>query len=536
MSKNLSSPLIKWWAPLKFTTFRMLWIVWLTANICMWMNDVAASWLMTSLSTSAAMIALVQTASNLPVFLLGLPSGALADILDRKKYFLFTQIWVAVNASILFITAAFELLNPGLLLVLTFLNGVGLAMRWPVFAAIVPQLIPKDHLSPALALNGIALNISRIVGPIVAGLVISTLGIAEVFALNVVFSIMAAVIVYRWKFQAEVSTLPGERFIGAMRVGWQFIGQSKRIKTVLLRVFIFFMQTSAVLALLPLIAKDHFHGDAQTFTLLLSCIGFGAVLAASQLPRLRARWNRTQLANVGSMIQAVASIGVVLSPEIWVAIPLLIISGMAWICAANSLTVSVQLCLPNWVKARGMSFYQVSLMGGSALGAAVWGYVTELTDIDIGVISGNIFGLFCLALIYKQKIEGASEEDLTPVCPIEHPGASHQIDHHEGPVMISIHYQIKEHNRDQFKIVMAKSRKLRLMQGALSWSLFEDHQNRELFIEYFMFDTWADYLRRFDRFTIQDLKMQEARHSLHAGDTPPKIVREIASKLKVTSK
>ena len=168
MSKNLSSPLIKWWAPLKFTTFRMLWIVWLTANICMWMNDVAASWLMTSLSTSAAMIALVQTASNLPVFLLGLPSGALADILDRKKYFLFTQIWVAVNASVLFITAAFELLNPGLLLVLTFLNGVGLAMRWPVFAAIVPQLIPKDHLSPALALNGIALNISRIVGPIVA--------------------------------------------------------------------------------------------------------------------------------------------------------------------------------------------------------------------------------------------------------------------------------------------------------------------------------------------------------------------------------
>ncbi|TXI12409.1 MAG: MFS transporter [Polynucleobacter sp.] len=529
---NPAQELIKWWAPLKFTTFRMLWIVWLTANTCMWMNDVAASWLMTSLTTSATMIALVQTASNLPVFLLGLPSGALADIFDRRKYFLFTQIWVAVNACVLFITVAFDLLNPSSLLLLTFLNGVGLAMRWPVFAAIVPQLIPKDHLSPALALNGIAMNTSRIIGPILAGAVIAYAGIAEVFALNVIFSIMAAVIIYRWQFQAEVSTLPGERFIGAMRVGWQYIGQSKRIKTVLLRVFFFFMQSSALLALLPLIAKDHFGGDAQTFTLLLACLGFGAVLAASQLPRIRSGWNRTQLANAGSITQAISSIGVIFCPEVWMALPLLIISGMAWICVANSLTISVQLCLPNWVKARGMSFYQVSLMGGSALGAALWGKVTELSTIEAGVISGNLVGLLLLAFIFHKKIEGTIEEDLTPVCPIEHPDTSQQVDMAAGPVMISIHYQIKPENQEEFRSIMTESRKLRLMQGALTWSLFEDHQDSEAFVEYFVFDTWADYLRRFDRFTIQDLKMQEARHALHAGDGPPKIVREIASKLK----
>lgn len=531
---NQHLPLIQWWAPLKFRTFRMLWIVWLTSNTCMWMNDVAASWLMTSLTTSVTMIALVQTASNLPVFLLGLPSGALADIFNRKKYFLFTQIWVAINSCILFISVAFELLNPTTLLIFTFLNGVGLAMRWPVFAAIVPQLIPKDHLSPALALNGIAMNVSRITGPIIAGLVIAYLGIAEVFALNVIFSIMAAIIVYQWKFEAEVSTLPGERFIGAMRVGWQFIGQSKRIKTVLLRVFFFFMQSSALLALLPLIAKNHFSGDAQTFTLLLACLGFGAVTAASQLPRIRSRWNRTQLANAGSLVQAITSIGVILSPELWTAIPLLIISGMAWICVANSLTISVQLSLPNWVKARGMSFYQVSLMGGSALGAALWGKVSDLTNIDVGVICGNIVGLLLLALIYKKEIEGDLEEDLTPVCPIEHPDSSHHIDMNEGPVMISIHYKIKQENREAFKLVMTKSKKSRLMQGALSWSLFENYQNPQAFVEYYIFDTWADYLRRFDRFTIQDLNMQEERHALHEGDSPPKIIREIATKLKLS--
>jgi hypothetical protein len=179
-----------------------------------------------------------------------------------------------------------------------------------------------------------------------------------------------------------------------------------------------------------------------------------------------------------------------------------------------------------------MSFYQVSLMGGSALGAALWGKVTELSTIEAGVISGSVVGLLLLAFIFQKKIEGSDEEDLTPVCPIEHPDTSQQVDMAAGPVMISIHYQIKEENQEAFRSIMTKSRQLRLMQGALSWSLFENHQDSEVFVEYFVFDTWADYLRRFDRFTIQDLKMQEARHALHAGDGPPKIVREIASRLK----
>lgn len=519
-----------WWAPLKIKVFRMLWVVWLTANICMWMNDVAASWMMTSLTTSPTWVALVQTASNIPVFLLGLPSGALADILNRKRYFVATQIWVAINAALLCFLSFFNLLNAPLLLFLTFINGIGLAMRWPVFSAIVPDLVTKDHLPAALALNGIAMNASRIIGPLVAGALIASAGSQYVFALNMALSLVSTFIILQWKYQAHVSTLPGERFIGAMRVGVQYVRESKRMRAVLIRVFLFFMQSSALLALLPVIAKDHFQGDAGTFTLMLSSLGLGAIIAASQLPWLRSRWDRTQLANSGSILQALCSVGVILAPNIWIAAPLIVFSGMAWINVANSLSISAQFALPSWVRARGMSLYQMGLMGGSAIGAAIWGKLASLTDVTTSVICGAIFGLVVIIFVRKLRLEG-EEEDLTPVCPIEHPSPSRPIDPSEGPVMISIEYQIDRSQLEGFKKVMQTARSSRLRQGALSWSLFEDAESPGKMIEYFVFETWADYLRRFDRFTTNDLHMQEKRHAFHIGESTPKVTRRVASTL-----
>ena len=211
-----------WLAPLRHRVFRTLWLTWLTSSICMWMNDVAAAWTMTSLTTSATLIALVQTASSLPVLLLGVPSGALADIINRKHYFVFAQIWLATNATALMLTLVFGVLNPYLLLFLTFTNGIGLAMRWPIFAAIVPDIVPRESLSSALALNAIAMNTSRIVGPLTAGAIIALAGSTYVFALNMILCVVTSVVVMRWKYQSYVSTLPGERFVGAMRVGMQY--------------------------------------------------------------------------------------------------------------------------------------------------------------------------------------------------------------------------------------------------------------------------------------------------------------------------
>ncbi len=522
-----------WLAPLKqFPVFRALWSTWLVANICMYTNDVAAAWMMTSLTTSATLIALIQTASNLPVLLLGVPSGALADILNRKHFLVFTQLWLAANATLLFVSSTLGLLDPVFLLILTFINGVGLAMRWPVYAAIIPEIIPRDSLHLALGLNSIAMNASRILGPLIAGLIIASIGTEFVFALNMVLSLGMTWIVIRWKNQNYVSTLPGERFFGAMRLGAQYIRQSKPMRSILLRSFLFYMQSSSLLALLPVIAKDHFQGNANTFTLLLSCLGFGAILVGTQLQYLRAHWNPNQLTTYGIIFLSISSVGVVLAPNLWYAAPAIIVSGMSWFCVGNTLSTASQLSLPNWIRARGMSFYQMSLMGGSAIGAFIWGKVTSSTDVTTSIGISAIFGLIALVLIRKHPVNGHEVEDLTPVCPIERPHPSRDIDPNEGPVMISMEYHINKGHVEQFKKLMAKTRRSRLKQGALSWSLFEDAEHAGKFLEYFVFETWADYLRRFDRFTADDLAMQEERHRFHIDSSPPKVTRRIASSIK----
>jgi len=518
-----------WLSPLRFGPFRALWFTWLIANICMWMNDVAAAWTMTSLTTSTTLIALVQTAASLPVLLLGVPSGALADIVNRKHYFVFTQIWLVVNATALMLFLAIGTLGPYTLLFLTFTNGIGLAMRWPIFAAVVPDLVPKDSLQPALTLSAIAMNTSRIVGPLVAGAIIAVAGSEYVFALNMVLSLLTTVIVMRWQYQNYVPTLPGERFIGAMRVGMQHVWQSNRMRIILARAFLFFFQTTSIIALLPVIAKDHFEGGAHTFTLLLSCLGIGAIIAGTQLPRIRKNTKSSDLINYGVVILCIACSGVVLAPNLWLASPLMMICGMAWICVANSLTMAAQLTLPSWVRARGMSIYQMSLMGGSALGAAAWGKLASEINVTNSIIASSLFGLISLFLIRNYLIDKHAVEDLTPVCPLERPYHTKEIDLRAGPVMISIEYIINKNHSEEFKKIMSRTRQSRLRQGALSWSLFEDVEHVGKYVESFVFETWADHLRRFDRFTAEDLAMQEERHRHHINEHPPKVTRRIAS-------
>jgi MFS family permease len=521
----------QWWAPLKIRVFALIWTTWLTSNVCMWMNDVAAAWMMTNLTSSPTLIALVQTASNIPVFLLGLPSGAFADILNRKKYFIATQIWIATNAAILCLMTFTHSLNATSLLFLTFTNGIGLAMRWPVFSAVVPDLVDRNQLSSALALSGMAMNVSRIIGPLVAGILIASAGAEYVFALNMILSLGCTVIIWQWKYKAEISQLPGERFLGAIRVGIQFARASTRLRAVLVRIFLFFVQCSALMALLPVIARDHFNGDAKTFTLLLSCLGFGAVLSASQLPKLRRRFSRDQIIPVAQIIQALTSVGVVLAPSLWIACLMTAISGSTWILIANSISISAQLALPSWVRARGMSMFQMSLMGGSAIGAAIWGKLATHTNVTFSVCCAAVFGIISVFLTKHMKLEGGPEEDLTPVCPIEHPVLDRNIDLQAGPVMISIEYKVNTYRLPEFKDLMQQSRKSRLRQGAISWSLFEDAEKEGMIVENFVFETWADYLRRFDRFTINDLNLQERRYALHTGENPPLIVRRVASTL-----
>ena len=515
------------WEPLKLPVFRMLWCTWLVANICMWMNDVAAAWLMTSMTTSPIWVALVQTASTLPVFLLGLPSGALADILDRRRYFVMTQFWVAGVATLLCITVIAGVMTPPLLLALTFANGVGLAMRWPVFAAIVPELVPRPQLPSALALNGIAMNASRIIGPLVAGALIASAGTAYVFVLNAVLSVITGLVIMRWRRTHVPSPLGRERLSSAMRVGLQFVRQSSRLRAVLLQVSLFFLHSTALLALLPLVARNLHGGDAGTFTLLLAAMGAGAIVAATYLPRLRQMMPRDALVLRATLLQSVSTAVIAFAPNTYVAVAAMLLNGMAWITCANSLSASAQLALPDWVRARGMSMYQMAIMGASALGAALWGQVATLSSVNTALLVAALSGTIAMLLAQRLVLDLSIEEDLTPSREFKVPVAAAPPG--LGHVVITIEYMIDPARAEEFGVLMQESRRSRLRQGALEWSLLRDISKPGHYIEQIIDESWTEHLRRFDRVTTSDVTLRERKLAFHLGEEPPVVSRWVTT-------
>jgi MFS family permease len=468
-------------------------------------------------------VALVQSASTLPVFLLGLPSGALADILDRRRYFMITQFWVAANSVVLCAAVLLGWMSAPLLLVLTFINGVGLAMRWPVFAAIIPEVVPRPQLPAALALNGVAMNGSRIIGPLTAGAIIASAGSAWVFVLNAVLSLAAAFIIMRWRREQKESPLGRERLGSAMRVGLQFVRQSRRLRAILLRIGLFFLHSTALLALLPLVARALPGGAAGTFTVLLAAMGAGAILSALSMPRIRALMPREQLIGFATALQATAAVGVAFAPNIYVAVPAMFISGMAWISVANSLTVAAQMALPDWVRARGMSIYQMALMGSTAAGAALWGQVATWTNIHVSLAIAAVSSVIAMLVAQRLVPDRGIEEDLTPsrafTAPVaEAPPAA-------GRVQVQIEYRIEPARTPEFLALMQDSRRSRMRQGALSWELLHDLYDPGHFVEQITDESWTEHLRRFDRVTADDVVLRDRKLAFHLGDEPPVVRR-----------
>ena len=457
----------------------------------MWLNDVAAAWMMTSMTTSPIWVALVQSASTLPVFL-----GVM--------------------------------ISP-LLLALTFANGIGRAMRWPVFAAIVPELVPRPQLPAALALNGIAMNASRIVGPLVAGALIASAGTAYVFVLNAVLSVITGLVIMRWRRTHVPSPLGRERLTSAMRVGLQFVRQSSRLRAVLLQVSLFFLHSTALLALLPLVARNLQGGDAGTFTLLLAAMGAGAIVAATYLPRLRQMMPRDALVLRATMLQSASTAIIAFAPNSYVAVPAMLLNGMAWITCANSLSVSAQLALPDWVRARGMSMYQMAIMGASALGAALWGQVATLSSVNTALLVAAVSGTIGMLLAQHWVRDLSIEEDLTPSREFKtpvvhaHPGV--------GQMVVTIEYLIDPARADAFRALMHESRRSRLRQGALEWELLRDVNQPGRFIEQIVDESWTEHLRRFDRVTASDVALRERKLAFHIGDGPPLVTRCVVEEL-----
>ncbi|QTD45831.1 MFS transporter [Ottowia testudinis] len=512
-------------APFRHGVFTLLWSTWLVANLCMWMNDVAAAWLMTTLTAKPIWVALVQTAATLPVFLLGLPSGALADILNRKHFLFFTQVWVAVVGALLALAVFMQVVTPPLLLMLLFMNGVGLALRWPVFSAIVPELVPRAQLPAALALNGVSMNASRILGPLVAGSIIASLGSAWVFLLNAVLSVGAAVVITRWQREHKPDPLGRESLRGAMRVGLQYVAQSYHLKGVLLRIAIFFFHSTALMALLPLVARQIKGGDAGTFTVLLAAMGAGAIASTFALPRLRQAWSRDRLVLAGAATQALSMAVMAVNTSLWLGVPAMAIGGAAWLTTANSLSVSAQMSLPDWVRARGMSMYQMAIMGAAASGAAVWGQVATWSSVPWALALGAVSGVAAMALAMGLWPDRGVMEDPTPAGPLPRPSVTTPPE--RGHVLVSIEYLIDPATAPAFRALMEQSRRARLRQGAVAWELLSDINDPRRFVELIEDASWTDHLRRFERSTTSDVALRERKLGFHIGDEPPVVRRTL---------
>jgi MFS family permease len=509
--------------PLKTPVFRMLWFTWLAANTTMWMNDVASAWLMTSLGPSPLWVALVQSAATLPVFLLGLPSGALADTLDRRRYFMITQLWVATVATVLCVVILLGKLTAPLLLALTFANGIGLAMRWPVFAAIVPEIVPRPQLAQALALNGVAMNASRIIGPLIAGALLASVGGAYVFVLNATLSIVAALTIMRWRRVHKESPHGREPLVSAMRVGVQFVWHSSRMRAVMLRIALFFLHSTALMALLPLVARGLPGGRAGTFTVLLAAMGVGAITAALLMPHIRRRLPLQRRVLVGTAIQAFASVVVGFAVNIYMAVPAMVLCGAAWITVANSLTVAAQMSLPDWVRARGMSVYQMALMGSTAIGAALWGQLATSSSIRVALAVSAITGVSSMLAAQRLKIDRGTEEELTPSNVLKVP-EMHQPPR-AGRVLVRVEYWVDPGHANEFLALMQESRRSRLRQGALEWQLLHDIYEPGRYVEQITDASWTEHLRRFDRISAADVALRDKRLAFHVGEEPPRVTR-----------
>ncbi|MCZ2099615.1 MAG: MFS transporter, partial [Anaerolineae bacterium] len=297
---------------------------------------------------------------------------------------------------------------------------------------------------------------------------------------------------------------------------------------VLVRVLTFFGQSTALIALLPLVARGMRGGSAGTYTLLFASLGFGAILSVFMLPHMRHRHSRDQLIRDGSVVQAIAMVAAGVAPNVYVAVPVMVVAGMAWLTTANSISVAAQLALPNWVRARGMSTFQVALMGGAGAGAAVWGQVAALTSVRASLAIAAVTGVAALWLTRHYRVEGGAAEDLTPSQDWKVPVTALPVEPDAGPVMTTIEYRVDPARADDFREVMRESRSSRLRQGALSWELFRDTKDPERFLEYFVDESWVEHLRRFDRVTASDVALRARRLSFHRGDQPPVVTRCIA--------
>lgn len=515
-------------APFGHRAFALLWTATLISNIGTWMHDVGAGWLMTTLNSSPAVVTLVQAATTLPVFLFALFAGALADRLDKRR------MLITINAVLFAIIAILALLvwqgrmTPSLLILFTLAVGTGAAFMAPAWQAVVPQLIPREELKPAIALNSMGINISRAIGPALAGILIATVGLAAPFAFNAASHVVIIIALLLWR--PEPVTVPRYHgpILGDMATGLRHVRHNAPLRATIIRAAAFFLFASAYWSLLPLIARDAEGGGSELYGVLMGLIGAGAVTGALILPKLQRKVSSDLAVRLGT-IGTVLALLVMAASTTPVALMLAaLLGGLSWITVLTSFNVSAQTALPNWVRARGLAVFLMVFFGSMALGSVVWGQVATATSVQIALITAAAGLALGILVTRRFKVGQAENADLNPAALWPEAPSLPEGQTADRRAMVTVEYQVQAEQTSAFLETLFAFSKERMRDGATQWFVHESVETPGLWLESFMLPSWSEHLEQHRRVTKDDADLQKRLEGFDTREDGPVVHHYVA--------
>jgi len=512
-------------APLRHAVFRRIWLASLVSNLGILIQGVGAAWAMTQMTSSADKVALVQTALMLPIMLISMPAGAIADMHDRRIVALISLSIALCGATALTALAWLNFVTPNVLLALCFIVGSGMALFGPAWQASVSEQVPAETLPSAVALNGISYNIARSFGPAVGGIVVATAGAVAAFAVNAVLYLPLMIVLFMWNRANEPSRLPRERLNRAIVSGVRYIANSPSIRIVLLRTLVTGLIGGSVSALMPLVVRDLLHGGAQTYGIMLGAFGMGAVIGALNITEVRKRMSGEAAVRACaiSMAGAIAAVGLSTSPVLTAAA--LVLAGGVWMLAVALFNIGVQLSAPRWVAGRSLAAFQASIAGGIAVGSWGWGHLTDSAGVETALLvsAGLMLVSPLLGLWLRMPPVGARNEAAAEV--LADPEVRLSLTGRSGPLVVEIEYRVAQDNARLFHNVMQEVQLSRQRNGAYGWSIARDIADPELWTERYHCPTWLDYLRQRNRPTQSERALHQRAIDFHLGPDPIRVRR-----------
>jgi MFS family permease len=511
-------------APLRHSVFRRIWLASLLSNLGLLIQGVGAAWAMTQMTSSADKVALVQTALMLPVMLIAMPAGAIADMYDRRMVALVSLSIGLAGATALSVFAWLGRLTPEVLLAFCFIVGSGMALFGPAWQASVNEQVPAETLPSAVALNGISYNIARSFGPAIGGIVVAAAGSVAAFAANALLYIPLLIVLFLWKRTSEPSRLPRERLNRAIVSGVRYIANSPSIRIVLVRTLITGLIGGSVSALMPLVARDLLHGGAQTYGIMLGAFGMGAVIGALNIGEVRRRMSGEAAVRACALSMAGAIVAVALSRQPVLTAAALVLAGAVWMLAIALFNIGVQLSAPRWVAGRSLAAFQASIAGGIALGSWGWGRLTDAAGVETALLVSAALMLVSpiLGLWLRMPRVGARNEDAEVLAD---PEVQLALTGRSGPLVVEIEYRVDQDSARAFHNVMQEVQLSRQRNGAYGWSIARDIADPELWTERYHCPTWFDYLRQRNRSTQSERALHQQAMDYHLGPDPVRVRR-----------